>query len=95
MAKTPAAPSTGKKYTPRRYFEEEDTSITCRHCGGIGHMARECLNEKVNPPLGPRPTCHAVTLSRCHAVTFQDPGLYYNVHTCLGIFDTTHSFNCI
>jgi len=64
MAKTPAAPSTGKKYTPRRYFEEEDTSITCRHCGGIGHMARECLNEKVNPPLGPRPTCHAVTLSR-------------------------------
>ena len=30
---------------PSRFFEEADISIRCYRCGGVGHMAMECVNE--------------------------------------------------
>jgi len=34
----------------RRYFQPEDTSINCFNCGGIGHYARNCTNQRRERP---------------------------------------------
>ena len=38
-----AAPkSSGKKFTPSRYFAPVDISLKCFHCQKVGHMSRNC-----------------------------------------------------